>query len=91
LEPAWFSKPPVFGPSMENFHEMAVHFLKARAAVQVTSGAQLGKAWVQLIEDNPLRERMGKAAREISGRNRGAASRCLERISAILDRTGSPA
>ncbi len=23
LEPAWFSKPPVFGPSMENFRDMA--------------------------------------------------------------------
>ena len=24
LEPAWFAKPPVFGPSMENFREMAI-------------------------------------------------------------------
>ena len=88
LEPAWFSKPPVFGPSMENFHEMAVQFLRAKAGVQVTSGAQLGKAWVQLIEDNLLRERMGRAARELSERNRGAASRSLERIFAILNGKG---
>jgi 3-deoxy-D-manno-octulosonic-acid transferase len=84
LEPAWFSKPPVFGPSMENFRDMAAQFLKARAAVQVTSGQQLGKVWVQLIEDNDLRERMGRAAREISERNRGATARSLERIAAIL-------
>ncbi len=91
LEPAWFSKPPVFGPSMENFHEMAARFLRAKAGVQVTSGGQLGKVWVQLIEDNLLRERMGKSARELSERNRGAASRSLERISAIVDGKESPA
>lgn len=91
LEPAWFSKPPVFGPSMENFHEMAVQFLRSNAGVQVTSGPQLGKVWVQLIEDNSLRETMGKAARGISERNRGAASRCIERISSILDGKGSAA
>jgi 3-deoxy-D-manno-octulosonic-acid transferase len=85
LEPAWFSKPPVFGPSMENFSEMASQFLSARAGVQVTSGPQLGKVWVQLIDDTPLRERMGAAARALSERNRGATERSLERIVAVLD------
>lgn len=86
LEPAWFAKPPVFGPSMENFRDMAAQFLKVRAAVQVTSGQQLGKVWVQLIEDTGLRERMGRAARELSERNRGATERSLERIAAVLAR-----
>jgi 3-deoxy-D-manno-octulosonic-acid transferase len=84
LEPAWFSKPPVFGPSMENFSEMAAQFLAARAGIQVTSGPQLGKVWVQLIEDVPVRERMGKAAHEISKRNRGATKRSIDRITALL-------
>ena len=87
LEPAWFSKPPVFGASMENFRDMAAQFLKAHAAVQVTSGQQLGKVWVQLIEDRELRERMGRAARELSERNRGATARSLEHIAGLLDRT----
>ncbi|MGB0036250.1 MAG: 3-deoxy-D-manno-octulosonic acid transferase [Candidatus Acidiferrales bacterium] len=85
LEPAWFSRPPVFGPSMENFSEMAAQFLAAHAGIQVTSGAQLGKVWVQLIEDNAIRERMGKAARKFSERNRGATARSLERIARVLD------
>ena len=91
LEPAWFGKPPVFGPSMENFRDMAAQFLKARAAVEVTSGPQLGKVWVQLIEDTALRDRMGRAAREISERNRGAAARSLRRIADLLGRTEQPA
>ncbi len=84
LEPAWFSKPPVFGQSMENFREMAAKFLSAHAGVQVHSGQQLGKVWVQLIEDNTLRERMGRAARELSERNRGATARAMARISEMI-------
>lgn len=85
LEPAWFSRPPVFGKSMENFRDMADQFLSARAAVQVDTGPQLGKVWVQMIEDSPLRDRMGKAAHAISERNRGATERCIERIVALLE------
>ena len=87
LEPAWFSKPPVFGAWMENFRDMAAQFLKAHAAIQVASGQQLGKVWVQLIEGRELRERMGRAARELSERNRGATARSLEHIAGLLDRT----
>jgi len=84
LEPAWFGKPPVFGTSMENFSDMAEQFLAARAGIQVTSGPMLGKVWVQLIDDTVTREKMGNAARELSGRNRGATARSLERIAAVL-------
>ena len=90
LEPAWFSRPPVFGSSMENFHEMASQFLAARAGIQVTSGTQLGRVWVQLIEDDAARQRMGKAARELSERNRGATARSLERIKIELNGTRPP-
>lgn len=85
LEPAWFSRVPVFGPSMENFHDMASQFLAAKAAVRVTSGPQLGKVWVQLIGDNALRERMGKSAHTLSERNRGATARSLKRIVAVME------
>jgi 3-deoxy-D-manno-octulosonic-acid transferase len=84
LEPAWFSQPPVFGTSMENFREMASAFLSARAGIQVTSGTQLGKVWTQLIGDPKVREQMGIAARELSERNRGSAARSLERIVAVM-------
>ncbi len=91
LEPAWFSRPPVFGPSMENFRDMASQFLAAHAAVQVKTAHQLGKVWVQLIEDEALRERMGRAARELSERNRGATARSLDCIAALLDAKGHSA
>ena len=91
LEPAWFARPPVFGPSMENFREMAAQFLDAHAGIQVRSSQQLGKVWVQLIEEDALRERMGKAARQLSERNRGATAVSLERIASILGAEGKSA
>jgi 3-deoxy-D-manno-octulosonic-acid transferase len=91
LEPAWFSKPPVFGRSMENFRDMAAQFLAAKAGVEVASAHQLGTVWVELVRDNALRERMGQAARVLTERNRGAAARSLERIAAVLDQREPPA
>jgi 3-deoxy-D-manno-octulosonic-acid transferase len=90
LEPAWFSRPPVFGRSMDNFREMAEQFLSAQAGVQVTSGEHLGRVWAQLIENSGLRERTGEAARALAERNRGATSRSLELIAAVLERQGQP-
>jgi 3-deoxy-D-manno-octulosonic-acid transferase len=84
LEPAWFAKPPVFGPSMDNFLDMTTQFLSSHAAIEVHSGQQLGKVWVQLIENSGVRERMGRAARELSERNRGATQRSVERIASVL-------
>ncbi|HTZ72824.1 MAG TPA: 3-deoxy-D-manno-octulosonic acid transferase [Candidatus Aquilonibacter sp.] len=84
LEPAWYGRPPVFGQSMENFAEMAEQFLEANAGVRVNSGAMLGRVWVQLIENDALRDRTGRAALELSSRNSGATERTLQRIDEIL-------
>jgi len=91
LEPAWFGRPPVFGPSMENFRDMAQEFRSEGAGLQVRSGEQLGKAWVNLIHDTAGRERMGRKAQEIAERNRGATARSLERIEAVLAAGRGPA
>ena len=85
LEPAWFSRPPVFGTSMENFQDMADQFLNGRAGVQVASAQGLGKTWIQLIENSALREAMGKSALTIAERNRGTAQRSLDRIAPLIE------
>ena len=84
LEPASFSKPPIFGPSMENFRDTAAQFLAAGAALQVHSPEELADSWIELIRNSALCERMGCAARELIERNRGATERSLERIAALL-------
>ncbi len=89
LEPAFFSRAPVFGPHMDSFREMAAQFLSARAGIQVRSGEQLGSVWVQLIRENELRERLGNTARQLIERHRGATERTLAEIARLLnaDRT----
>jgi 3-deoxy-D-manno-octulosonic-acid transferase len=91
LEPAAFGKPPVFGPHMDNFREIAAQFLSAGAGIKVASPEDLGVAWIELVQDAEKRERMGGAARQIVEANRGATSRSLERIAEILDRGAFPA
>ncbi len=91
LEPAWYGRPPVFGRSMENFCEMAEQFLSAQAGVQVNSGEHLGRVWVQLIENEALRQKMGEGARALAERNRGATARAIERIAAALGSEGRTA
>ncbi len=85
LEPAWFGKPPVFGPHMNNFRDMAKLFLEEMAAVQVWSGPDLGQRWIEMIDSTERHERMGRAARALVERNRGATERTVTRLAAILE------
>ncbi|MGB6877617.1 MAG: 3-deoxy-D-manno-octulosonic acid transferase [Candidatus Acidiferrales bacterium] len=85
VEPAWFSKVPLFGPSMENFRDIAARFSSAGAGIQVASGEKLGKIWAKLIRDPARREQMGRKARTLVEANRGASARSLERIAQILN------
>jgi 3-deoxy-D-manno-octulosonic-acid transferase len=91
LEPAAFSKAPIYGPSMNNFREMAAKFLNADAAVQVNTSEELGAAWIGLLKDDMRSMRMGAAARDLVDRNRGATARVLARIEQIVDALGSEA
>jgi 3-deoxy-D-manno-octulosonic-acid transferase len=84
LEPAAFGVAPVFGPSMENFRDIAGEFLSAGAAVQVESGAELGAEWVALLEDDERRADIGKRALELVERHRGATAATLEHLAGFL-------
>lgn len=88
LEPALFGKAPCFGPSMQNFSQMAALFLARQAAFQVESGPALGQVWTRLIEDAALRERTGRAAQSLVAENSGATDRVLARIIALLHSHG---
>jgi 3-deoxy-D-manno-octulosonic-acid transferase len=84
LEPATFGKVPIYGPSMENFRDMAANFLAADAAIQVNSAEDLGAAWCGLIRDPQRASCMGASARKLADQNRGATSRVLEHIAQVL-------
>ena len=85
LEPAWFGKAPLFGLHMENFREMARQFVAETAGIQVASSADLAQRCIELLENPGRGEQMGRAARLLVERNRGATERTLARISHVLD------
>jgi 3-deoxy-D-manno-octulosonic-acid transferase len=83
LEPAAFSKVPIYGPSMENFREISGKFLAADAAIQVKSSEDLGAAWRGMLREPERAARMGARARELVNRNRGATDRVLVQIEQV--------
>ncbi len=91
LEPAGFGKPPLFGPSMENFQEVAAAFLARGAALQVDSPESLGVAWIELVEDAERNRSMGETARSLVEENRGATERTIKRIISLLPGLSDPA
>ncbi|MEQ1354783.1 MAG: 3-deoxy-D-manno-octulosonic acid transferase, partial [Candidatus Acidiferrum sp.] len=90
LEPAAFGKIPVFGPSMENFAEMAARFVAAGAAVQVESPEDAGVAWIGFFREPERARAMGETARNLVEASRGATDRALAEIARHLSNTGAP-
>jgi 3-deoxy-D-manno-octulosonic-acid transferase len=88
LEPAAFGKIPVFGPSMENFADIAARFVGADAAIQVESPEDAGVAWIELLRDPERCRKMGENAKRLVDSSRGATDRALAQIAKFL---GSPA
>jgi len=88
LEPAAFGKIPVFGPSMENFSEIAARFVAAGAAVQVESPEDVGVAWIELFRDPARMKKMSEAARELVEGSRGATDRAVGEIARHLEGPG---
>lgn len=84
LEPAAFGKIPVFGPSMENFAEIASRFVAAGAAIQVESPEDAGVAWIGLLRDPQRQRKMGETAKALVDSSRGATQRALAEIAKHL-------
>jgi len=77
LEPAYWSKPIVFGPHMENFKDLAQLFLEAQAALQVSDAGELARAAFKLLDDEAARRQMGERAKQVLEREAGATQRVL--------------
>jgi 3-deoxy-D-manno-octulosonic-acid transferase len=89
LEPAVFGKPIVFGPHMQNFHEIAEAFVSNDAAVQVQSDRELEELLPGLATDPVRRARLGAAARALVEANRGAKTKTLAVIADLLPSHGT--
>ena len=84
LEPAYYGRPILFGPSMDNFREVADNFLKHHAAIQVSDGEDLTRQLVRLLLNRDLRTSLGARAGKIIADNRGAAVQTLDEIRRLV-------
>jgi 3-deoxy-D-manno-octulosonic-acid transferase len=75
LEPAFYGKPIIFGPHMENFAFLAQYFLEKGAALMVSEESELVEVF-ERIEDEELK-RMGERARATLKELEGATERTL--------------
>jgi 3-deoxy-D-manno-octulosonic-acid transferase len=85
LEPAWFGRPAVVGPSMTNFREITATMLAGKAIKQVRSGDELPAAMEALFLDREGARAMGQRARSILEQNRGATARTVEALVQLLE------
>ena len=83
LEPAYFSKPILVGPYMENFRDVAQRFGEQQALITVSADdfAQIGQA---LLADPVRRRDLGARARQVFEANAGATERTLSALEVLL-------
>lgn len=85
LEPAYFGKPVVIGPHMENFAEITARFVNSGAVVQIDQPEMLGAAVGDLLDNPGGSADVGSRARELVMEQRGVADRIVEQILAAVD------
>ncbi len=84
LEPAGLGKPVLFGPYVHTCRAMAGLLQEAGGGVLVAGAGELGAELKRLAGNKESREVMGRAAREVVEKNRGAVQKTLEVIENLL-------
>jgi len=84
LEPAFLSKPILFGPHMFNFRDIAELFLINQAAIMVGDGEELRKHIARLLNEPALGDELSRRSRRIITENQGATLKNLQFIKKLL-------
>jgi 3-deoxy-D-manno-octulosonic-acid transferase len=77
LEPAYFGKPVIVGPHMENFAGIAKEFHAAGALESIANGDELGAAISRLLDDPG---KIGTRARDLAMSKRGVVNRIAQEV-----------
>ncbi len=84
LEPAALSVPVLVGPHTFNFEEITRSLIEQGGAELVPDAERLGPGVLRLLLDGARRDRMGEAAQQVFGRERGAVQRVMRLIDGLL-------
>jgi len=88
LEAAVFAKPVLFGPSMEDFSEIARDLRAAGGAIQVSDADELLNSFMLILGDVDFRQRTGVKAGEAVAGQRGAALKHIALLRKLLQEKG---
>ncbi|MCG8648595.1 MAG: 3-deoxy-D-manno-octulosonic acid transferase [Pirellulales bacterium] len=83
LEPAGYGSAVSFGPNTKNFEEIARRLLSADGAVRASSQAELQAFVLRCLTDIPAADSLGRAARSMIGRHRGATERTVHALTRL--------
>ncbi len=83
LEPAYYSKPILFGPHMNNF-PIAKDFLASSAGLEVKNSSDISNAVLELLNDSKKAADMGKSAKLIIDKNTGAVKKAIELVRGFI-------
>ena len=84
MEPAVMGKPVLFGTTIHNSLE-AMMLRERGAGIMVNDGEEMASELVKLLDDDNLRESLGKSARDIIEENAGATERIVSCINEFLE------
>jgi 3-deoxy-D-manno-octulosonic-acid transferase len=79
LEPAYWGKPIIFGPHMENF-PIAKEFLKDNAALMIKNSAEAAAVIEDLLKNTEKATQMGLKAKAIISSHTGAVERAVSLV-----------
>ncbi len=80
LEPAFFGKPVIAGPHMENFTAIAAEFTGAGALVRISRADELASTITRLLQNPAECEQVGRRARSLAASKRGVTERLSRRL-----------
>ena len=84
IEPAFWGKPILFGPYVDNFREIVKIFLKKDGASQVRGKEDLKQKLIFFLEHKQEAKEMGRRAKDLVLANQGASKKSAELISKYI-------
>jgi 3-deoxy-D-manno-octulosonic-acid transferase len=80
LEPAGYGCAVSFGPDTRNFDGIASRLIADEGAIRVSDGLELERFVQRCLTDIPAADSLGRSAREVVRRHRGATQRTVEAL-----------
>ena len=80
LEPAGYGNAVSFGPNTRNFKQIAEQLIENDGAVRTATASELTRFVRRCLTDIPAADSLGRAAREVIARHRGATERTVQAL-----------